>query len=356
MRSARTVILLAAFAVLAAIIPAGLRAQSQVQVTLFQPPPNQLKVADFWRIRLVNNTQAPITICLFGRLRETNLDKVLVEATTTRFVLAPGTHMITGAEIQPIDAHYFDNKYKDVFIRTGSAPTGSYEICVEVRRDCNDGDVIGRDCKNAEVQQATPPVLISPPDESIVEDKLPVFSWMPPSPLKRGQQIRYRLKIVEIVGRQTPFDAMQSNPAWFDRPSITPTVFQFPISSRPFTTGRKYAWKVSASDGDFPLGESEIWWFAYQPRKLDADGGTDFDPLSGGLKNRVFIDSAFHGKKILTPTMLKTFDRGVSLIGLTEKATDFGIVRGNIDSLIVGLKPTIPPAILKELLHSCDGQ
>src|SRR5215213_5044586 len=125
-----------AIAVLLLTLHAAADAQSGVTVQLFQPPPNQLKIADFWRIRLTNNTNTTYTVCLFGTLDETNIGKRLVDATTARFILPPGTKLITGADIQPIDADYYDDRYKEVFLRTGSAPTGEYRICVEVRLDC----------------------------------------------------------------------------------------------------------------------------------------------------------------------------------------------------------------------------
>jgi hypothetical protein len=341
-------------AILASVIAAN--AQPGVTVQLFQPPPNQLKIADFWRIRLTNSSNTTYTVCLFGTLDETNIGKRLVEATTARFTLPPGTKLITGADIQPIDAEYFDNRYKDVFLRTGSAPAGEYRICVEVRLECGP-QVLATDCKQVIVQPVTPPILISPPNESNVEDRLPMFSWMPPSPLKSGQRPMYTVKIVEVLGRQTPYDAMQSNPAWFERNRITPTVFQYPISSRALTPNSRYAWRVTAADGDFPLGESEIWWFTYTPRKNeglgdDRSGDPTGKPTGGkltgtGISTRgtnLFLDSAAHRRGVAVQTF----------------ATDAGRIRPltgiEFDRVADKVKFIVPPALLKELLRSCQGE
>lgn len=256
------------------VIAGRLPAQSGLTIQLFQPPPNQLKIADLWRIKIVNNTTTTYTVCLFGTLDETGLNKRLVDATTAQFRVPPGTKIVSGSEIQPIDANYYDERYKQIFLRTGQAPAGEYRICVEMRADCGP-QVLATDCKDQRVQPLTPPILISPPDESIVVDRQPSFSWLPPTPLRPGQQVRYQLKIVEILGRQSPYDALISNPAWFDRDGLTPTVFPYPISARAFKTGGRYAWQIKAFTDGIAMGESEIWWFNYKPGETDTRDGRD---------------------------------------------------------------------------------
>ncbi len=340
-----------------------LRAQSRVTVQLSQPPANQLKIADLWRIRLVNNTSTTFTICLTGTIDETALGLRLVDATTARFTLPPGTKIVTGADIQPIDATYHNEKYKNAFLRTGQAPTGEYRICVEVRDECG-AEILATDCKSAVIQQLNPPILISPPDESTVEEPLPAFSWLPPSPLRLGQRVAYRLKMVEVLGRQSAYDAMRSNPAWFERQSLGATVVQYPISSRKLRSGGRYAWMIVASDGDFPMGESEIWTFAYKPRTLtdfprdDDDTGNE----GGGRRDTVVIRSA--GGELVDfkprPGAITTFtdaigrQRGITLINRELLIDD--PIRVSIDIVRDRLKPSIPPALLKELLRSCSGE
>lgn len=350
--------------VLPLIVPAGsalAQPGTGVTVQLFQPPPNQLKIADLWRIRLVNNSRNTYTICLHGTLTETNLGKLLVEATTARFTLPPGTKLVTGADIQPIDAKYYDEKYKAVFLRTGSAPTGQYQICVDVRVDCNDGPPIATDCKSAVVQQLTPPILIAPQNQSTVEDDLPVFSWLPPAPLNRGQQVRYDLKIVEVLGRQTSYDAMQSNPAWFERRNISTTVAQYPINARKFNTGARYAWMVKASDGsDFPMGESEIWEFDYARRKLTETR----DPFGGtGNGGRDTIGIRNTGVKYIgtTPLVFAPANRGVVLFNPSGDINTTFIDPDHL-KIVPGAKLGIADDLLKkdlkevvkELLRSCN--
>ncbi|MBS1913829.1 MAG: hypothetical protein JST22_17710 [Bacteroidetes bacterium] len=331
-------------------------AQSGVTVQLFQPPPNQLKIADLWRIKLVNNTQTTYTVCLFGTLDETALGKRLVDATTAQFRLPPGTKLITGSDIQPIDANYYDDRYKQIFMRTGQAPAGEYRICVEVRLECG-AQVLARDCKDQHVQPLTPPVLIAPANESTVPDKLPTFSWLPPSPLGRGQSMRYELKIVEVLGRQTPYDAMGSNPAWFLRGQIVPTVQQYPISSRAFVKGNTYAWKIAASSDGIPMGESEIWWFIYNPTSLI--GGND----GGGRIVNDSLQAHLTGSKNPIVPAYQPTTHGVITIDPTDIGTNELKFFGDPTKLIPDRIEVIPTAdqlkkdfleVYKELLRSCN--
>lgn len=360
----------ALFAIVLLGSAAALVAQPRVSVQLFQPPPNQLRIADVWRVRLVNNTNTTFTVCLYGTLDETALGRRLVDATTTRFTLPPGTKMVTGVEIQPIDATYHDEKYKNVFLRTGQAPTGEYRICVEVRNECGT-EVLATDCKSAVVQQLTPPILISPPDESTVQEPLPAFSWLPPSPLRSGQRVGYKLRVVEILGRQSGYDAMQSNPSWFERGALNATVFPYPISSRKFRAGARYAWMITASDGDFPMGQSEIWSFTYQPVTLgdrpDEDtpnrGGRDTVPRSydnggfvGGLVDMEIYDFKPKQGAIVGFLNEKGRDRGVTLTDINTDISADKLKLIDANKIRDLLPPTIPPALLKELLRSCGGE
>lgn len=343
--------------VLALVLCSGFAvAQTEVSVQLFQPAPNQLKIADLWRIKLVNTTQNTYTVCLFGTLEETAIGKLLVDATTARFTLPPGTKIVSGSEIQPIDANYYDDRYKQIFLRTGQAPAGEYRICVEVRLDCG-AQVLGRDCKSARVQPLTPPILISPADQSTVEDRFPTFSWLPPAPL-RNQRPTYQLRIVEVLGRQTPYDAMGSNPSWFERANLGPTVLQYPISARPFVPGNRYAWMIKAFSDGFPMGESEIWWFTYAKttgrgndgptigRGIDS-GGVKFIRGTGSGTRRPAFQPITRGTSIVNPDGDVTKVFGSPTLLDTKPAQLYGL-----DDLKQKQKDLVE--VLKELLRSCN--
>lgn len=231
-----------------------------VTIILFQPPPNQLRVADLWRVNLVNTSRTPVEIYLRGTVTEAR-DGLVVDAESRVFTLPPGSSQFTGSQLEPIRVNSSNDRYREILTRTGTAPTGEYTICVYAIEVAT-GAEIGDNCITHAVERFSPPILISPTDASPLNEKLPVFTWTPPVPTPRSRTgLSYRLRIAEILGRQTPYDALQSNPAFFERRDIRTPVLQYPPTARSFTQGRRYAWGISAYDGTVEIGESEVWSF-----------------------------------------------------------------------------------------------
>jgi hypothetical protein len=354
MNQLRTFRLFAFLALLNLLIPVMLWAQGSVTVLLHRPPPNQLRVADLWVVDLTNTTNGTLTIHLRGTVDEAT-DGPIVEATSKVFRLPPGFHRVTASDIQPIDAKYDESPkrydYKAVFLRTNQAPTGDYRVCDEVVEDST-GNVLGTYCYDQSVQVITPPVLVAPFNESVVADKYPNFAWLPPAPVGPNQQIRYQLKIVEVLGQQTPYDAMTSNPAYFVRDGVAGTLFPYPLSARAFRENQTYAWQIVATSDRFPMGESEIWWFNYNSRIFGQDsedtGNPILNPRSRDLGSPIGID-----RKTL---LLSPIGRGTLVTGDvdTEETYLRKLDPGLIDALLTK-RYAIPQAILKELLRSCTG-
>lgn len=256
---------------------------------LQQPPRNQLRVADLWKITIINTTPDEYQVFLRGTAAHDKDGQIADAHTATFAVPANTTKMVSGLDISPVKLDTSDPEYKAVFTQTGTVPAGNYTICVYVTAVVRNGnqlaapEVIGSDCKTAEVQPQSPPVLVFPNDESDVTDKQPQFTWLPPTPLKPAQRPRYQLRVVEILGRQTPYDAMQSNPAWFVTTLSGITTLRYPLASRTFIEGRRYAWQIKAFGEGYEIGESEIWWFKYNPNKAThSTDGSGYPILPGG--------------------------------------------------------------------------
>lgn len=59
-----------------------------------------------------------------------------------------------------------------------------------------------------------------------------------------GLGTRYKIKIVELKGDESPENAMLKNKAFFEREPLQGTLFQYPSSAPKFIPGNKYAWSV----------------------------------------------------------------------------------------------------------------
>ncbi|MCU0329702.1 MAG: hypothetical protein MUC47_01840 [Candidatus Kapabacteria bacterium] len=265
---------------------------AQVQIRLTQPPPNQLRVADLWKVDLINRTQAPVRVTLHATAEELSIpDGLIVEAFTAVVTVPPGTYRVTGRDVQPIRTDNENPRYRDALLLTGAVPTGEYRICCEVL-DAETEQILGTDCKVVTINRMSVPVLITPPDESEVPDKLPVFSWMSSVPPGPAQRITYELVVAEMFAGQSAFDAVKRNPAHLRAENLARTVYQYPISARALEPGRRYAWMVLAKEitsrTSITLGESEVWSFTYVPFDVTGrgPGANDGRNDAGGARPR----------------------------------------------------------------------
>jgi hypothetical protein len=145
-----------------------------VNVRLTQPPPNQLRIADLWKVQLDNRTGRPVNIYLHGTAEELSVpDGIIADARSKEFIVQPSSYTVTGRDVQPVDVDEYDQRYYDALLRTGSVPTGEYKICCEAI-DVETGQIVGSDCKYVTVSKLSVPILISPPDESEIVEKYPV--------------------------------------------------------------------------------------------------------------------------------------------------------------------------------------
>ena len=298
---ARTPILILALTVLLG----GTALAQSASVKLFQPPPNQLRIADLWRVQLFNNTREPIEILLRGTVTEAR-DGLVVEAESRTFTLRPGAQVVTGRELEPIDVVESDPKYRSIVTRTGSAPSGDYTICVFIL-SAETGEELGSDCIDHTIEILSPPILIAPTDEESLAVPLPIFTWTPPVPApSSGARLTYRIRIAEILGRQSPYDAIRSNPAYYEQQNLRTPTFQYPGAARSFVNGRRYAWRVFAYDNGIEVGESEVWSFTRSSIAILSAELAEVDKVLvasiAGMKGDVVIAGKGNSATIVEPS------------------------------------------------------
>ncbi|MDW8272292.1 MAG: hypothetical protein RML15_07805 [Bacteroidota bacterium] len=272
--------------------------QPVVQVRLFRPPPNQLRQSDLWRIQLNNLSREAVRVYLVGIVTEAQ-DGEVVNTRSAVITLKPGPTQLTANQLEPIKLIRVHPKYRELYLRTGEVPSGNYTACAYVRSADTDEE-LGSDCFEQSIQRTSPPILVQPRDgDTIPSESRPVFTWLPPTPIPPGVTVTYTLRIVEMLGRQTPFDAMLRNPAYFERTDLRSAMLQYPLDARPFRTDRSYAWKVSAYAGQALLGESEVWHFIPRPSK-DTTGAApkpirptrQISALAAGLAHSLAVSSS----------------------------------------------------------------
>ena len=217
-------------------------AQNQVQVILSQPPPNQLKARDLWKGIIINPTKNTLHITLYGTLVSA-AEGLVVQGKSRLISLPPGTKRITYDDVTSANV-------KSIFDRwgkqSGNAPAGDYTIYLLVKAE--DGREIGSSSINQNIAEekteVITPQLISPVDGSVLDVSQPVlFTWTAKSnnPAARNT---YSLKVVEIIGNQSPDDAVKRNPTWYQSNELRTMLLQYPLSAKKLEPGKKYAWTV----------------------------------------------------------------------------------------------------------------
>lgn len=166
---------------------------------------------------------------------------------------------------------------QQLIARTGRLPEGEYEGCVTIA--ASDGAVlVARQCVRFSTQYPDPPFLVFPSNGDTVSARDPIFEWQPVQvpPMAEGR-VGYVLQVAEVntAAKQRPEVALSSNILHYFEPGLAQTSHQYPVGALPLVSGRTYAWRVQALDGDGrPVasnqGRSEIWTFVYQEAKTEA--------------------------------------------------------------------------------------
>ncbi len=250
--------------IIIALISQNIFSQSgKIIIRLKKPPPNLFLTEDMFKITIINPTLETYRVYLHGNSTEAIVGLVM-DATCGTFDLPPGVKTVQTSDIGKVTINQKNEKYKDVITRMGQLPTGNYDICVDVINAAT-GDIMGTDCIFHEVLLVSQVALVYPTDalKLQTENKYPVFSWMPPVPVGNGKSLNYKLKIVDMYGMQSAYDAMQSNPLYFSSSNLKAASFQYPVAAREFKGGMRYAWQVEAYVDGSLISSSEIYEFIY---------------------------------------------------------------------------------------------
>ena len=81
------------------------------------------------------------------------------------------------------------------------------------------------------------PAPVSPVNGSVANNNQ-LFTWL------ANGSVTYKIKIVEILGDQSPDEALRSNKPHFEKDSLKDALIQYPSSAPVFIKGKKYGWAV----------------------------------------------------------------------------------------------------------------
>ncbi len=266
-----------------------LSAFAQVNVNVIVSAPYAQRVVDYKNqmvIMLTNTSNTRQNVQLRGIITGDN--GIIVQSrpnykSTSAIVLAPGQTLNLTGENMDYFFDFRDLQYsgitQDEAVRIGGLPEGRYQLCIRAF-DYDNNQPLSSDeplgCSNIfTISSLEPPVILSPmADEEIAMDAGQIFTirWHTPVSAPRG--IKYRIRMVEVLGNSNPNDAIMTatQPYFFEKEVMT-NIYIYNPADPQLTPGRKYALMVEAFD---PFnnavfrnqGRSEVVGFIYSPSKI----------------------------------------------------------------------------------------
>ena len=241
-------------------------------------PTSGITQHDLWNATVQNNEATSMEV-------EANLiihEGPEVYNATTNAISIPAGQSINLSENLSLATSTASGAVGTALSNAGILPSGNYTVTLTVIPNgdvaCAKVDTFGI----MDLQKLTPPIPIAPYMDEQVKLDLPVFVWKPSAPVEADN---YIFKIAEIIGSQSPQQAIAVNTLWH-RHKINPrSQLEYPGNARPLESGKRYAWQMTANKTDMSesiveSAESEVWQFTYLGPKT-VDELEEEKPLSG---------------------------------------------------------------------------
>lgn len=176
----------------------------------------------------------------------------------TPIILSPGqVRSLNGADLVTLFDYNkltYSGITKDQFIRGNGLPEGSYQVCMRAF-DYNTNAPISADepigCSNRfSITSLEPPLIIKPfENEELKQVAANIFTINWTTPPGAPPSIRYKVRIIEVLGNRNPNDAyLSAVPPYFFEKEVMGNVYVYNPSDPQLTPGRKYVLAVQAID------------------------------------------------------------------------------------------------------------
>jgi hypothetical protein len=288
------------FSCLAIFVFSLFAAQSQLSVSLHEPPSGVVQKSQLWNLTLIwsGNTSTNVTIGL--SLFDTKENQPVMTAFTRSVSLVNGVKQLRSSDVEPVQYNYLSPAFDVSNMPEAFLPVGSYRACYTIYAGQRNTDavVLSEDCLNFEVDPLSPPQLNLPADSAMVETPYPQFNWLPPTPVILFSDLNYDLLVTEVQQGQTAMEAIQENLPVYSAFHLTSIVNNYPASNESLDTGKVYAWRIIAKNGEAFSTQSEVWTFSIaskKPEQVTSINGTYLE-----LKN----DNSYVNTAIITGKVL----------------------------------------------------
>lgn len=242
---------------------AVLQAKSQLLVNLQLPPNGVMQKSQLWNMVVTNTGSTTLTVHIELIFTDVANSMQVMSAATQVINISPGTIQLNNSMLQPIQYNIISPAYVIDASPNGLLPVGDFEVCYSFMSHPSDAVVkIAEECQELIIEPLSPPQLVYPFDQSVIETKNPLLTWLPPLPVSLFTNLKYDLDLVEVFPNQSPVDAIQQNLPIFHQQGIAVTTILYPVSTPMLELNKQYAWRIIAKSSEVQVGQSETWMFS----------------------------------------------------------------------------------------------
>jgi len=243
----------------------------QVNMTVQVPPTGVMQKAQLWNMLLVSASSSAISVRIELRITDAHTNQPVLTGISRTIILSKGAKQIQIGDVMPVAYEYLSSSADRS--ANGLLTAGTYLACYNVIRQSGDvGNLVAEDCLPFSVEPVSPPLLNTPADRSLSETNLPQFTWLPPAPVTIFNDLNYDMVLVELRAGQSPAEAVQQNIPVFRSAHSRNMFVNYPVSAVALDTAKRYAWTVTANNGNQFAAQTDVWTFmvkGIQPVKTE---------------------------------------------------------------------------------------
>ena len=236
----------------------------QFSVSLQGPPAGLIQQSGLWNMALINSGSSTLEVTISLNLVDNSTNQPVLTATTRPVLLTRGVRQLKPMDISPVSYSYLSPAFARLGTGNGLLPVGNYRACYTFYTYYGERHletVLAEECIPVEVQPLSPPQLSLPGDTTTVETPYPQFTWLPPVPVNLFSDLNYDLLVTEVQEGQSPQSAIQENLPVYSGLNLKQAYHPYAASYKRLDTGKVYAWRVIAKNGQAFAAQSEVWTF-----------------------------------------------------------------------------------------------
>jgi hypothetical protein len=180
-------------------------------------------------------------------------------AATAPIIVGTGTKQLSATAVGQVQYNSLNPNYRIDPGPTGLLPVGNFTVCYNFLIE-KYGKVV-QECQPVSIPPLGPLLLNQPSNGSTLQELHPLFSWLPLSGVQSLTNLKYDLKLVEVLANQSAADAIKDNLPLYTRRHLAATNYLHTSNAPSLLPGKIYAWQVTATSNLSEIAKSETWVF-----------------------------------------------------------------------------------------------